>query len=215
MISTVPASVSFHPSLRISARIISYLFHPLFVPLYVAWFLIYEVRSFPDRSEWQKTIIMIQFFVYYTFLPLVTTFLCKALGFISSIHLNSQKDRIIPYVVCEIFYFWAWYVFRNLHFPAMFVVFSLGVFLATSLGLIINTAMKVSMHALSVGVLSAFIFIASLRTDLNYGLYISIAILMAGMTGTARLIDSNHTTKEVYFGFFAGVASQVIAYFFV
>jgi len=169
--------------------------------MYVAWFLIYEVRSFPDRTEWQRTIIMIQFFVYYTFLPLVTTFLCKALGFISSIHLNSQRDRIIPYIVCEIFYFWAWYVFRNLHFPAPFVMFSLAVFLATSLGLIINSWMKVSMHTLCAGVVCAFFFLSALMTDLNYGLYISAAFLVAGMTGTARLIDSNHTNREIYTGF--------------
>lgn len=206
---------SFHPSLRFISRVISYIFHPLFVPLYVGWFLIYEARLFPDRSEWQKTIVLIQFFIYYTFLPMMTTFLCKALGFIESIELKTQKDRIIPYIVCEIYFFWGWYVFKNLHFPALFVMFGLAVFLATSLGLIINAYIKVSMHAISVGVLSTFIFISGTMTTMNYGPYISVAFLIAGLTGTARLIDSNHTTREIYTGYFIGILTQVVAYFFV
>lgn len=205
---------SFHPVIQWTARILSILFHPLFIPLYVAWFLVYEARSFPDRTEWQKTIVIIQFFIYYTFLPLMTTLLCKALGFIDSIRLHSQRDRIIPYIVCEIFYFWAWYVFRNLHFPLPFVMFSLAIFLATSLGLIINTFMKVSMHAISVGVMCTFFILAGMMTEINYGPYISIALLVAGLTGTARLIDSNHTTKEIYTGFLVGVVAQLAGYIF-
>ncbi|MFL5738677.1 MAG: hypothetical protein ACJ75B_00560 [Flavisolibacter sp.] len=203
------------PAVRIGARIISYLFHPLFLPLYLAWFMIYEARLFPERTSWEKTIVLIQFFVYYTFLPLITTLLSKGLGFIQSIHLRTQKDRILPYVVCEIFYFWAWYVFRNLHFPKPIVLFGLSVFLACSLGLLINAYIKVSMHAISVGVLSALLLITGNMSSINYGPYISIALLISGLTGTARLIDSNHSTTEVYTGFFAGVIVTVVAYFFV
>ncbi len=205
----------FPPVLRFLARVISYIFHPLFVPLYVGWFLIYVARLLPDRSDRQQGIVMVQFFVYYTFLPLITTLLSKALGFITSIRLVTQRDRIIPYIVCEIFYFWGWYVFRNLHFPAPFVFFGLAVFLATSLGMIINSYIKISMHAISVGVLSSFFFICGMMTDMNYGVYISLAFLIAGLTGTARLIDSNHSTAEIYSGYFVGILAQVVAYFFV
>ena len=205
----------FHPAIRIIAKIFSYLLHPLFLPLYTALFLIYEVRLFPDRTGWQKSVIFIQFILYYTFLPLMTTLLSKGLGFISSVHMKTQKDRIIPYVLCEIFYFWAWYVFRNLHFPREVVLFALGVFLATSLGLILNAYMKISMHMIGAGVLVAFMFLAGTMTDLNYGPYISLAVLVAGVSGTARLIESSHHPKEIYAGFFAGMIATLIAYFFV
>src|SRR5690349_1888136 len=162
------------PAVRIGARIFSYLFHPLFIPLYVGWFLIYQANQFPERNDWEKKIVLIQFFIYYTFLPLVTTLLAKTLGFVDSIHLKTQKDRIIPYVVCEIYYFWGWYVFRNIPFPQPVIVFGLAVFLACSLGLLLNIYMKVSMHAISVGVMVAFMLYMGLRTDINYGFFISI-----------------------------------------
>lgn len=208
-------SNSFSPALRIASKIISYLFHPLFVPVYVGWFLIYEVRLFNDRTDWQRKIILMQFFIYYTFFPLMTTLLSKALGFVQSVYLKTQKDRILPYIVCEIFYFWAWYVFRNIHFPKEVVFFALGIFLACSLGLIMNSYMKISMHTLSMGVVCAFFLLAGLLGANSYGIFISIAFLAAGVTATARLIVSNHTQKEIYFGFFAGALAEVVAYFFV
>jgi hypothetical protein len=205
----------FPSALRIASKMISYLFHPLFVPLYVGWFLIYEVRLFNDRTDWQKKIILAQFFIYYTFFPLMTTLLSKALGFVQSIYLKTQRDRILPYIVCEIFYFWAWYVFKNIHFPREVVLFALGVFLACSLGLILNSYMKISMHTISLGVVCAFFLLAALINTNSYGIYISVVFLIAGLTASARLIDSNHTQKEIYFGFFAGALAEAVAYFFV
>ena len=207
-------SFAFPPLLRIAARVISYIFHPLFVPLYVGLFFLYEVRLFNDRTDWQLKIILAQFFIYYTLFPLATTFFSKFLGFIDSVYLKTQKDRILPYIVCEIFYFWGWYVFRNLHFPREVVMFALGVFLACSLGLILNTYMKISMHTISLGVVCTFFVLAGFSGATSYGLYITVAFLVAGLTATARLIDSNHTEREVYFGLFAGAFAELIAYFF-
>jgi len=208
-------SVAVHPIIRIFAKLISYLFHPLFIPLYVGLFLIYEARLFNDRTDWQKKIILIQFFVYYTFFPLMTTLLSKALGFVDSVYLKTQKDRILPYIVCEIFYFWAWYVFKNIHFPKEVVMFALGVFLSCSLGLILNSFFKISMHTISLGLVCTFFLLAGLLSTSSYGFYISIAVLIGGTTATARLIDSNHTEKEIYAGFLVGAVAELIAYLFV
>jgi hypothetical protein len=211
-----PASInSFHPAIKILARIVSYVFHPLFIPIYVAWFILYEIRLFPDRSDWQKTVVMIQFVLYYTFLPMMTTLISKALGFVSSIQLKSQKDRILPYVICEIFYFWAWYVFRNLQFPRLVVLFGLAVFVACSLGLILNSYLKISMHAISVGVLTAFMLFGGYMTNISFGMYISVAIFITGLTCTARMIDSDHTTKEIYSGLLVGMLAVAGSYFFI
>lgn len=204
------------PSLtRVFAKIISYLFHPLLIPLYIAWFFIDELRLFSNKTNWGRTIVFLQFFIYYSFFPLMTTLLLKALGFVQTVYLKTQRDRIIPYIVCELFYFWAWYVFKNVHFPKEAILFALGTFLACSLGLILNSYMKISMHTISLGVLCAFLLLASTMSFVHFGFYITIGFLIAGITATSRLIDSNHTQKEIYFGFFAGAIAQVIAWFFV
>ena len=206
--------LSFHPILRITAKIISLIFHPLFIPVYIGWFFIYVLRLFPQLTEWDKTKLLISFMVNYMVLPLVTLLLAKGLGFIQSVYLKTQKDRIIPYVATGIFYFWVWYVFRNQSFPKEVIMFSLAIFLASSLGLIVNSYMKVSMHAIAVGVvITLFILLGFMSPD-NLGPFISIALLVGGLVCTARLINSDHYPVEVYAGLLIGIVCQVVAYWF-
>lgn len=207
--------VQFHPALQIAAKIISYIFHPLFIPVYMGWFFIYELRLFPGQDAWHKTMLIIQFFVSYTLLPLVTVLIAKALGFVKTVYLKTQKDRIIPYIATMIFYFWMWYVSKNLNFPKESVMFSLAVFIATCLGVFFNTYLKVSMHGLSVGVVITLLFIVSLGSSINFGPYLSAALFLAGLVCTARLINADHKPVEVYGGLLLGFAAQMIAWAFV
>ena len=207
--------ISFHPALRIAAAIISYVFHPLFIPVYIGWFFIDVLRLFPKLTEWDRLKLLISFTVNYTVLPLVTLLLAKALGFVQSIYLKTQKDRIIPYVAAGIFYFWIWYVFKNQSFPKPIVMFSLAVFLSSSLGLIVNSYMKVSMHAISVGVACTLFILLGFLSDDNLGVYISLVLLTGGLVCTARLILSDHHPVEVYTGLVVGILAQLVAYWVV
>lgn len=210
-----PGDASFHPVIRVAARIISFVFHPLFIPVYLSWFLIYINPLFPAIHSGDKWILLLRFVVMYTVFPLVTVFLAKGLGFVQSVYLKTQKDRIIPYVVCGIYYFWMWYVLKNQpEFPGYFVMLSLAIFLASSLGLIVNSFIKISMHTIAIGVMITFMLLLAFSTDVNYGFYIAIAFLLAGLVSTARLINSDHNPLEVYAGLVAGILAQLVAYYF-
>jgi hypothetical protein len=152
----------------------------------------------------------------YTVFPLVTVLLAKGLGFIQSVFLKTQKDRIIPYVVCGIYYFWMWYVLKNQpEFPKYFVMLSLAIFIASSIGLTVNSFLKVSMHTISVGVMLTFILLLAFLTDVNYGFFIAIAFLLGGLVCTARLVNADHSPAEVYTGLLIGIVAQLVAYYFV
>lgn len=199
-------------AVRIVARTLSIVFHPLFIPVYLCW-LIVRTQSylFSSFTEWEKTIFVARFGVMYIFFPLVSVLLMKALKFISSIHLKTQRDRIIPYVVCMIYYWWMWYVLHNQPVPDEFVQLSLAIFLASIGGLFANISMKVSMHAMAAGIMAAFVMKLGLSQDLNFGFYISGSILLTGAICTARFIDSDHTPKEIYVGLFIGVIALLLA----
>jgi hypothetical protein len=211
----VAEQIRFHPALHIAAKVISYVFHPLFIPVYMGWFFIYVLRLFPGRDAWQQTVLILQFFVSYTLLPLATVLIAKALGFIQTVFLKTQKDRIIPYMATMIYYFWMWYVSKNLSFPQETVMFSLAIFIATCFGVFFNTYLKVSMHGLSVGVVITLLIILSLNSSANFGPYLSVALFIAGLVCTARLINNDHRPVEVYTGLFLGAVSQLIAWAFV
>jgi hypothetical protein len=198
---------------RIVARVISYLFHPLFIPVYLFLLLLrgngYLFASFSDLG---KLMLLGTFVIMYIMFPLLSVLLLKALGFISSIHLKTQRDRVIPYVVCMIWYWWIWYVMNNRpEVPRECVILSLAIFLASIGGLMANISMKVSMHAIAAGVMAAFVMLLGFLQDLNFGFYISGSIFLSGAICTARFIDSDHTPREIYFGLFIGIVTLLLA----
>lgn len=202
-----------NPALRVAAKIISYIFHPLFVPVYIVAFLLgYQPILFSGFAPGAEFLLLIRFILLYTFFPLVTVLLARGLGFLQSIYLKTQKERIIPYVACGVYYFWMCYVVRNQpENPKEIVYLTIAIFITSSAGLMANIYMKVSMHAMSMGVLVMFMAVLAAGQATNYTLYASVAVLIAGIVCTARLIVSDHSSKEIYVGFFIGVLSYLLA----
>lgn len=200
----------------IIAKIISYIFHPIFIPVYIILFLLYiHPGVFIGFSPWQKTLVLLQALVPYILFPVVTVLLLKGLNFINTIYLTTRKDRIIPYIACNIWYFWIWYVWRNLPgSPKEIIVLSMTIFLASTIGLMANIYMKISMHTIAMGVVMGFMTWLAFTQSTSFGVYISVAFFMAGLVCSARLIASDHTQKEVYGGLIAGIAALSIAVLF-
>ena len=202
--------------IQLSAKFISYVFHPLFIPLYITYFII-QIRSYQlaGINDWINLRILLQVFVNCTFLPLASILLLRALNFIDSVFLKTQRDRIIPYIICMIFYFWNWYVFKNNHEIKDLVSVSMAIFNASVLGFLVNISMKVSMHAISVGVMTTFVALLAFSDSSSFSFYLSIAVLIAGIVCTSRLLVSDHSQKEIYYGFLIGILSQLAAHYFV
>lgn len=201
-------------SLSICAQIISYLFHPAFIPIYVLSILLFaEPFLFVGGSIGQKILLLGQAFVNYTFFPIISILLLKALRFIPSIQLKQQRDRIIPFVICNIWYFWIWYVWRNQpEVPRLIVAFAMGIFLASSIGLLWNIYIKISMHGIAMGTAVAFLSLLTIMPiSANMTMYLAAFILIAGLVGSARLILKDHVPKEYYCGFFAGAVAIALA----
>lgn len=196
------------------AKIFSYIFHPLFIPLYVAWYIVFiNDNYFTGFGDKAKTWVVIRIILNMIFFPAVTVLLLKAVGFIESIFLKKQKDRIIPYMASGIFFFWMYLVFRNQsEIPQILTAFTFGVFLASSAGLIANIYFKISMHALGCGgMLGIMLVILNTATSTPFALPLIIAILITGIVCTSRLIVSNHTQKDIYMGLFFGSLCQIIS----
>ena len=139
----------------------------------------------------------------------------KAVGFIDSIQLHTQKDRIIPYVACITFFFWSFYVSKKLGDPSELTAFLLSAFIASSASLIINNYMKVSMHAMGVGGLVAFFSLLLFANRLDDVFSLLLVFLIAGITTTSRFIVSDHKPAEITVGFVTGVLIQVITWFII
>lgn len=217
LISDIAAANKHSIVVRIAAHIFSYIFHPLFVPLYVCYFLVFihpsYAAGFDDRMKWQVLLIVALNAVFF---PLFTVLLLKGVGFIQSIFLHSQKDRIIPYIASGVFFFWTWHVFRQqTQYNPIFASFFFGVLLTSSAALLANIYFKISMHAMGMGGIVGLFFVIFFYNTMLMTWPLSLAFLITGIVCTSRLIISNHSAQDIYLGFLLGVFCQLAAAFFM
>lgn len=213
--STITADLEQPLVVRLGAKFISYMFHPLFVPAMVTAVLLWLHpinRLLIDDFIKPRMFAMV---VLYTGLfPAVSVFLLWRLKFIQSIFMRKQKERIIPFVLSMFFYFWIYYVSRNLeYFPNAFKQFLLGVFISSASAMFANMYTKISMHAIGVGGMVSFALIQQF-TDAGWQSAWSLsALFIAGMVCSSRLLLDSHKPVDVYAGFFTGVVCQVAPFF--
>jgi hypothetical protein len=77
-----------------------------------------------------------------------------------------------------------------------------------------NIYFKVSMHGIAMGGLVTFFLILTILGSVSMAMFLSLAILIAGIVCSSRLIISDHDPFEVYSGFFLGMICQAVAVFF-
>ncbi len=198
-----------------SAHLFSFIFHPLFIPVIAACFLAYlQPGYFTGISPHDKLLIVIRVGINTIFYPALTVLLLKALDFIKSIFLKTQRERIIPYIAANIFYFWMFLVFKNQpEVPVILTGFMFGIFLASSVALIANIYFKISMHALGVGALCGLMFII-IFSGYSYAIFLTVMLvfIITGLVSTSRLVVSDHRPFDIYSGIFISILCQLVAY---
>jgi membrane-associated phospholipid phosphatase len=202
-----------HPVLKVFGIFFSYLFHPLLLIVWVSLYLLYVNDTiFLGLDSFDRLKVFLRIISTSVLLPMITVLLLKALGFIQSIQLHTQKERIIPYVACITFFFWSYYVARQLQDPAPLKAFLLTLFISASVALIINNYFKVSMHAIGAGSLLAYFILLLFNGKIESGLPLTFAVFIAGITCTSRLIAGRHHPFDIGFGFVMGFVLQLISW---
>jgi hypothetical protein len=201
--------------LRFWAQFFSVIFHPLFIPVIGTWFLAFVQPGYFTGiapHDKIKTVIIVGYNTI--FYPVLSVVLLKALGFSKSVFLKTQRERVIPYILTNIFYFWVFLVLRNQpEVPSILTSFIFGAFLASSAALIANIYFKISMHALGVGSLCGLILII-IFSGFTYAIFLTamLVFIITGVISTSRLIVSDHNPFDIYSGILISILCQLIAF---
>lgn len=149
------------------------------------------------------------------FFPLFSVFIMWRLGlFVASMYLRDQKERIVPYIVAMIFYFWTWYTFKNLpDTPLIAIQFLAGSFLALIGAFLCNIYFKISIHTVALGNALLFFLLFSFTDGYASGLYLSVVVAVTGLVATSRLLAGAHSSAEVWLGLFVGMLAQLIGWY--
>ena len=214
-------------TLRALATLVSFVFHPVFMPV-VMILLVYKLAPVnfagipvtpvgdPRQIMTLGNLLLIVALLT-VFFPLFSVFIMKKLGLVQTIEMHEPKDRILPLIAITIFYFWANHVMGNLQPAPPFVVrlLILGSFWSVIALFMASIFFKISMHATAAGgMLGLFIALLFINPiDMRVPLF--VALILAGVIGTARLLLRAHRPWEVWSGYVVGLVIQLGAYYYL
>lgn len=202
--------------LRVAAKVVSYILHPAFMPLILA-LVLYSINpsSYVQYKGKDLSLVFITIGMLTIFFPILVVLLLKGLGFVKSIFLRNQKERIVPLLATMIFYWWASHVFKNQSAPLILQVLLRGAYWGIIVLFVCSIFYKISMHTMAAGGMIGFLIVLSIVSPIDMTVPFLIAIIIAGSSGTARMLLGAHTPFEVWTGYLFGILSQLAAYWYL
>ncbi|MBU1370196.1 MAG: hypothetical protein KJ578_04195 [Bacteroidetes bacterium] len=196
-----------------TAKLFSVVFHPLLIPTWAYLGLITQgnliLLRIPFNLTW--TLAGLIFMTSFLF-PTLIILLMLRFKMISSLAMPLRSERIGPLIVTAIFFFMTYYLLKQLQIAPIVYLYMLGATLLTVVSSAITLWWKISLHMVGIGALAGAYAGLSILSPNNFSLLLVISLLIAGLTGTARLVLSAHKPAEVYVGFATG-ASLMFALF--
>ena len=174
----------------------------LFVPAYSTNIEMTSLYYAPIESKWALFTI---FFLFSVVAPGVSFILLHRFKVISTIDIERQGERSLPLVIMFVYslvlFFLLVYKAGAGTLPRYFYALPLSGVAVTSIFLLINRLIKISLHGAGAGILLGFLIIFTPAQDAFSIWWVLSALLAAGLTMAARLYLRKHTSLEVYTGF--------------
>jgi len=190
-------------------QILSYVFHPILIPVAgaIAYFMITPKYS---PLEFQGGNIL-PIFILTVIIPILSFFILRNIGVVSSMGLQSIKERMLPMLIHLVLLLMILYqVIPNNYTPEIYFYFVGLVIANLSAFLLLLMNYKISLHMLGLGCLLMFLIALSIHFEINITIALSGIVLVSGMVATARLYLRAHSRMEVILGMFIGVISQLL-----
>jgi hypothetical protein len=174
----------------------------LFVPAYSTNIEMTSLYFAPIESKWALFTI---FFLFSVVAPGVSFILLHRFKVISTIDIERQGERSLPLVIMLVYslvlFFLLVYKAGAGTLPRYFYALPLSGVAVTTIFLLINRWIKISLHGAGAGILLGFLIIFTRAQDAFSIWWVLSALLAAGLTMAARLYLQKHTSLEVYTGF--------------
>jgi membrane-associated phospholipid phosphatase len=201
--------------MKTAAKIISTLFHPLIMPV-LGLLIIFNTDSYinyaipMELKEAVITLVGTSTFI----IPLLISLLLLNRKLINSLEMETQKERVIPYAFTIIFYVFTLYMLNKAPIPPIIFNFVIGATLSVIIAFIVNIKWKISAHMIGIGGLLGALICFSIMLEIYITPFIIIALLVAGLVGSSRLLLKAHSQLQIYAGFAVGMSCQIISLYY-
>jgi hypothetical protein len=202
---------------RFFSHIVSALFHPFFFPTYATILVVYThpYRYGSYDPSYVRMLLIIVFLLTFVF-PSLALVVMRGVDLIKSFKLENRQQRYIPYITGCVFYLMAFLMFKpgsGMQIQDLLLTrMMFGGVLTIFICMIINLTFKVSLHTTAAAGLMGLILYTAPSSYFNMEVPFLIAIILAGLVGTARLSLMAHEPKEVYVGYLVGLGSMFVAF---
>lgn len=188
--------------------VFSYIFHPIFISMYASLLYFFLNNSYYTNLE--KYFALFQIAVITIVLPILTFFVLRATGHVTSMMVANISERKIPLVIqCFLTILLLQKSITLGHFPELYFFFLGGVFTTFLALILLFFKIKASLHLLAVSSLTLFAIGLSLHNQSRDLIVIAFLVLMNGFVASSRLELKAHTPKELVIGFILGVIPQL------
>lgn len=194
---------------RTTAIALSVILHPVFVNMLALFVLmqLHPILAFGMGAK-AKWFFVGFFFLSAAILPLLGVVILRMTGGVNSIMLEQPDERRVPYIITSLLLMFTFYLFKEVGAPSVIQLFCLVCAAIVVVMLIINTHSKFSIHMASMGLLCGTIYNFSAYTDVR--MLLAGAVLLSGITASARLFAEVHTFKQLLGGFAVGLLLTVV-----
>ncbi len=136
--------------------------------------------------------------------PMLTVLVYKLSGIIHSYDMKTREERRFPFLFTALFYMFGYYLLRRLSLPTIYYKIMLGATLSVTMAVIFNLFWKVSIHMIGIGGIIGTLLAISQLLLIDVKIPVMLAIVLAGIIGTARLTVGEHNPAQIYIGVFIG-----------
>lgn len=116
-----------------------------------------------------------------------------------------KESRMIPYIISIGCYFGCFYLLNFWRVPYCFtsiIILALLIQLACAF---VNIWWKISTHMAGIGAFTGGLIVFSIKFSYNALFWLCIALLIAGVVGTSRMILRQHKLSQIYIGYLLGL----------
>ncbi|MES2556930.1 MAG: phosphatase PAP2 family protein [Bacteroidota bacterium] len=201
------------------SRILSWVFLPLNAPVFALLIAAYiPADTVVGRNEvvylipedW-KLLLVLMFGFFSVLIPGLTILFLRYSGAITTVMMDSRKERMIPSFFVNISAIALFYLVHlkdpGSLLPSAVYGLCIGSFATVFICTIITNWWKVSLHAAGMGILSGFLFAYYSGLDYYTFWILPATLIMSGIVMSGRIYLGKHSLAQCLVGYFIGVTA--------
>lgn len=191
-------------SLIIGAKLVSTLFRPMYYPV-LGWIALFSLTTPLSLFPYQYKLIHLAILILFTIiLPMTLTLIYRHVRHLDPLEMRKRTSRIIPYIMFIACYVLYLYLMRSYYIDYKLLAVIIVALLIQVVCTFMSFFWKVSVHAAGSGAIIGGIAAFSFGYVFNHLLWLSGAILLAGLVGTSRMILRQHNLSQIVVGYIVG-----------